>query len=70
MKVYSIPAIGTDGNQYSIRLLHEPLELRGLQRAGLVPLNVAEVVGMQDVGDSLVATLERDVLLASGGALQ
>jgi hypothetical protein len=70
MIVYSYQAIGADGNQYSVRLMLTPDELRGLQRAMLVPLNVCEVIGLQDAADGLVATLERDLLVAHGVRMQ
>jgi hypothetical protein len=70
MQVFSYQMIGADELQYSVRLLLTPEELRGLQKAMIVPLNVAEVLGMQDVADGLVATMEREMLLLSGGVMQ
>lgn len=69
MKVYSFETIGADGNQYSVRLMLTPDELRGLQGALIVPLTVSEVIGVQNVADGLMATLERDLLVAQGAAV-
>lgn len=69
MKVYSATAIGLDGAAYNVRFLLEPAELLGLQRAGLIG-EVAEVVGMQDLADSLIAGLEKQMHTAAGGLTQ
>lgn len=70
MKPYSAIHTAADGQAYSVRYLLDDAELAGLQAAGLVPLNAAEVVGMQDAADSLVAGLQKQLYTAMGGVMQ
>ena len=70
MKAYSTTATGADGLAYSVRYLLEPDELAGLQAAGLVPMDAAEIVSLQSVVDGLVASFERDCWRAAGGVVQ
>lgn len=70
MKVWSYFAAGHDGRLYNVRLLLSDEELRGLQRAGVVPDTVHQVEGLQDAADSLVADLERQALPEGGWRLQ
>ena len=60
---------GTDGQQYSVRYLHDDDELTALQAAGIIG-SVYQVVGMQDVADLLVADMEMQLYTASGGVVQ
>jgi len=69
MIVWSATDQAADGQIYSVRYLLTPDELAGLQAAGLVG-NVEEVVGLQDVADGIVATFERDLVMACGGRVQ
>lgn len=69
MKVYSTTAVGLDGAAYSVRFLLEPAELERLQSAGIIG-EVSEVVGMQDIADSLIAGLEKQMHTAAGGLTQ
>lgn len=69
MKVYSATAVGLDGAAYNVCFLLEPAELLGLQRAGIVG-EVAEVIGMQELADSLIAGLEKQMHTACGGLTQ
>jgi hypothetical protein len=57
MKVYSATIVGGDGAPYNLRFLLDPAEVQGLLRAGIIG-EVSEVVGMQDMVDSLIAGLE------------
>ena len=70
MKVYAALLPLPDGSVYSIRYLLEPEELIGLQEAGLVPLDAAEVIGMQDAADRLMAGLQKQFYTDSGGVMQ
>lgn len=63
-------AEGSDGKTYGVRLLLEPGELLGLQKAGLLPEDVVELVGMQEVSDRVCARFELQSLLAQGGRIQ
>lgn len=69
MRVYVYSARGADGFSYSVRLLLEPEELHGLQRAGIVG-EVSEVIGMQEAADTLVAGLQKEFYTATGGLPQ
>ena len=69
MKVYSTTKTGSDGLQYNLRMLLDLCELQGLQSAGIVG-QALEVVGMQDVADSLVAGFEKQAFTACGGVVQ
>lgn len=60
---------GSDGLPYSVRYLATQQEIDGWQAAGLVG-DVCEIVGMQTVADQAVALIERDLVLACGGAVQ
>lgn len=69
MKVYSTIKTGNDGLQYSLRMLLEPSELQGLQSAGIIG-NVNEVIGMQEVADSVMAGYQLQMHTACGGLTQ
>ena len=69
MKVYSAMLL-TDEGAWNVRYLLHPEELEGLQAVGLVPMNAAEVVGMQNVADMAVCKLEKQFYTATGGKIQ
>lgn len=69
MKVYAISAIGTDGLEYSVRLLLDQEELEGLRSAGIIP-EASELVGSEPFADSLIAGLEKQMHKACGGLTQ
>lgn len=69
MKVYSFDRTGSDGLRYSVRVLLTPEELRGLQKAQIVPIDVEEIVGMQGAADELIAEFEKDNYLSDGNRL-
>jgi hypothetical protein len=70
LKAWSYGAIGSDGRHYGVRLLATVQELEAWQRAGLVPPQVIELVGMQEAADQLVAEFERESHVQKGGVLQ
>lgn len=55
---------------YSVRYLLESEELDKMQAVGLIPDNVAEIIGMQDVADSMIAGLHFAFHAATGGPIQ
>lgn len=69
MQVFSRSETGRDGLPYSVRYLLTREELAGLQAAGLVG-EVDEVVSLQDVAAGVIASMERDLLVARGGVVQ
>lgn len=69
MKVWSELKKGNDGLLYSVRYLLDGDELRGLLGAGIVG-RVDEVIGMQQVADSIVAGYEKQAFTACGGQIQ
>lgn len=68
MKAYNTNKTGSDGLIYSVRLLLEPDELEGLQRAGVIG-SATEIVELQDVVDSLIANFEKQIFITVGGIL-
>ena len=68
-KVWSETKTGGDGLVYSVRYFHDDDEIIGLQSAGLIG-PVAEVIGMQDVADAVIAGLEKQIYTACGGQVQ
>ena len=69
MKAYSATLTGSDGLRHSVRYLLEEDELISLQSVGLVG-DVLEIVGMQEVADTLVAGLQKEFYTACGGLPQ
>lgn len=69
MKVWSEPKIGSDGLVYSVRYLLDSAELQGLQSAGIIG-QAAEIVGMQDVADAVMANFEKQAYTACGPVVQ
>lgn len=68
-KVYSGLALSLNGAMYSICYLLTPEEKDGLQQAGLIG-EVAEVIGLQPVAESLIAGLEKQMHTDTGGLTQ
>ena len=69
MKVYSEIKTCSEGLTYSVRYLLDAEELFGLQVAGLIG-PVAEVIGMQEAADALMAGFEKQQHEACGGSIQ
>ena len=69
MAVWSEDKTGDDGLVYSVRYLLAREELIGMQQAGIIG-PVAEIVGMQDVADSMLAGFEKQAFMACGGVVQ
>lgn len=70
VKVWSEIKIGSNGRTYSIRYLLSSEEIRGLQGAGLIGMDIAEVIGMQRVADTILADFEKQLYTAAGGVVQ
>ena len=61
LKLYTYEAFGNDGRLYGMMVCCT-LEMRDqLQKVGLLPADVRELVGMQKALDTQVAMLERDM---------
>ena len=69
MKAYSATLTGNDGLLHNVRYLLDVAELSNLQSVGLVG-EVGEIKGMQEVADSLVAGLQKQMYTACGGLVQ
>jgi hypothetical protein len=69
VKVWNELKTGTNGRLYGVRYLLEPQELQGLQSAGIIG-EVSEIVGMQQVADTVIADYERQTFTACGGLVQ
>lgn len=69
MKVYQEFKTGNDGLAYSVRYLLDSEEVQGLQCAGVIG-QVAQIVGMQEVADSVMAGFEKQAYTACGGVVQ
>ena len=67
--VWSETKKASNGMLYPMRYLHTNEEMDLLQSVGLVG-TVHEVIGMQQVADSLVAGLEKEMYTANGGVVQ
>ena len=58
-----------NGLPYNVRYLLTQQEKAGLEQAGLL-FNTAEVVGLQDHADHLIAGLEKQAHVIFGGQIQ
>ena len=61
LKPYSYEALGADGREYGMLTLCTPEARVQLQKVGLLPEDVREVIGLQKALDIQVAVLERDM---------
>lgn len=61
LKPYAYEVFGTDGRLYGMLTFCTPEARDQLQKVGLLPADVRELVGMQKALDSQVAMLERDM---------
>lgn len=59
MKPYSAFQATADGRVFSVRYLLDAEELQALQAAGLVPMDAAEIMGLQEVTDTSLLKLKR-----------
>ena len=69
LKVYAGEVVGSDGNSYFVRYLLSPEHLAALQLVSILG-EVAEVIGMQDCADQIVAGLEKQMYTSMGGLTQ
>ena len=70
MRPYSGSARGKDGLPYSIRFLLTDEERDDLTRAGVLPVDTCEIIGMQDAIDQTCVRFEMQAHFAYGGQLQ
>lgn len=70
VKVWTENKRGRDGLEYSVRYLLDSEEIKGLQGAGLISMDIAEVIGMQRVADTILADFEKQLYTAAGGVVQ
>lgn len=67
---YSGTVRGKDGQPYSVRFLLTDDERDGLARAGVLPDDVSEIIGMQDAIEQTEVRFEMQAYTALGGQLQ
>lgn len=70
LRPFSGTVHGKDGQPYSVRFLLTDDERDGLARAGVLPDDVCEIIGMQDAADQVTARFEMQAYTALGGRLQ
>ena len=56
--VWSSDRVGMDGLTYSVSYFGTEEHIRQLQRVGLAPKNLDQVIGLERVADEVVASLE------------
>ena len=70
MRPFSGTVRGNDGLPYSVRFLLTDDERESLERAGVLPVDTCEIVGMQSAVDQTCLRFEIHAHLANGGKLQ
>jgi hypothetical protein len=61
MKTWTFEKHGNDGKLYNLRIICTEAEKDQLQRVGILPDDVREIVGMQRETDARIAVLERSM---------
>jgi hypothetical protein len=69
LRPFSGTVRGKDGQLYSVRFLLTHDECDGLARAGVLPDDVCEIIGMQDAANQVTAGVEMQAYTALGGRL-
>jgi hypothetical protein len=70
LRPYSGTVRGKDDLPYSVRFLLTDDERDGLARAGVLPDDVCEIIGMQDAIEQTEVRFEMQAYTALGGQLQ
>jgi hypothetical protein len=61
MKTWTFEQTGNDGKLYNLRIICTDEEKAQLQRVGILPGDVRELVGMKKETDERIAVLERSL---------
>jgi hypothetical protein len=61
MKTWTFEKYGLDGKLYNLRMICTDEEKAQLQRVGILPGDVRELVGMKNETDERIAVLERSM---------